>query len=142
LCETATAAGGAYLPFQIVDAQEWMAGYRDRLTELEARAERAQDALARAEATATSPDGAVTVTVDPAGGLRALVLSDRSTRMSRTELAAAIVATAGSARREAAAAAAAAMAPLLGDRSEAMRLLRAQVPAEAPSGPRAPGGWR
>jgi DNA-binding protein YbaB len=122
-----------------VDAQEWLAGYRDRLAEIGARAGRAQDALARAEATATSPDGAVTVTVDPAGGLRGLVLAERTAGMSRTQLAAAIVATAGAARRGAAEAAVAAMAPLLGGAALAQRLLREHLPAQPPTGP---GGRR
>jgi hypothetical protein len=125
-----------------VDAEEWLAGYRARLTDLEARAGRAQDALAHAEATATSPDGAVTVTVDPAGGLRALVLSDRTSQMTRTQLAAAIVATAGTARRDAAAEAVAAMAPLLGDSSRAMSLLRGFAPDEPPARSSRPDGRR
>ncbi|MCO1657470.1 YbaB/EbfC family nucleoid-associated protein [Pseudonocardia humida] len=125
-----------------MDAEEWLVGYRARLAELEARAGRAQDALARAEATATSPDGAVTVTVDPAGGLRALVLSDRATQMGRTQLAATIVATAGTARRDAAAEAIAAMSPLLGDDSRAMRLLRGDVPTPPPTGSPRPDGGR
>ncbi|WP_214405993.1 YbaB/EbfC family nucleoid-associated protein [Pseudonocardia lacus] len=121
-----------------MDAEEWLAGYRTRLAELEARAGRAQDALARAGATATSPDGAVTVTVDPVGGLRALVLSDRTAQMTRTQLAAAIVATAATARHEAAAEAVAVMAPLLGDGSAAMRMLRGHLAA----GPSRPDGDR
>lgn len=124
-----------------MNAEEWLAGYRTRLTDLEARAGRAQDALAHAEATATSPDGAVTVTVDPAGGLRALVLSDRTSQMTRTQLAAAIVATAGTARRDAAAEAVAAMAPLLGDSSRAMDLLRGFASEPPTQSPR-PGGRR
>jgi len=105
-----------------------LAGYRDRLAELGERAGRAQDALARAGATATSPDGAVAVTVDPMGGLRALVLSERTARMDRAQLAAAIVATAGTARRAAAEAGIAAVVPLLGADSPAVRMMRDNLP--------------
>jgi hypothetical protein len=107
--------------------QEWLAGYRDRLDQLGARTARAQEALAHAEATATSPDGVVTATVDPAGALRALVLSERSANLSRTDLAAAIVATARIAQNRAARQAADAVAPLLDEHSEAMRLMRDRV---------------
>lgn len=120
-----------------MDAEEWLAGYRTRLAELEARSGRVQDALARAGATATSPDGAVAVTVDPAGGLRELVLSDRTSQMTRTQLAAAIVATAAAARHDAAVEAVAVMAPLLGEGSRAMDLLRGHLTAGPP---RASGG--
>lgn len=108
------------------NAEEWLAGYRDRLTQLGARTARAQQDLARAEATVTSPDGLVTITVNPAGALRGLVLSDRTAGMSRTELAAAVLATARIAQDRAARLAAEAMAPVLGEAAtgEVMRLVR------------------
>jgi DNA-binding protein YbaB len=103
---------------------ELLAGYRDRLAQLGARSARAHEDLAHAEATATSPDGVVTVTVDPAGALRSLVLSDRSADLTRTDLAAAIMATARIAQNRAARRAVEAIAPLVGEHSEAMRLMR------------------
>jgi DNA-binding protein YbaB len=111
-----------------VDGEEWLAGYRDRLTALRARTERAQDALAHAEATVTSPDGAVTVTVNPAGALSSLVLSERTTTMTRAQLAAAVLATARTAQQEAGQRAMTAVAPILGgEDSEAMRVLRSSI---------------
>jgi DNA-binding protein YbaB len=112
-----------------MNGEEWLAGYRDRLAALRARTERAQDALAHAEATVTSPDGAITVTVNPAGALQRLVLSERSTGMTRVQLAAAVLATARTAQQEAAERAMAAVAPVLGEGSEAMRALRSNLGA-------------
>jgi DNA-binding protein YbaB len=113
-----------------MNGEEWLAGYRDRLAALRARTERAQDALAHAEATVTSPDGAVTVTVNPAGALRRLVLSERTTGMTRVQLAAAVLATAHTAQQEAAERAMSAVAPVLGgEGSEAMRTLRSNLGA-------------
>jgi DNA-binding protein YbaB len=118
-----------------VNGEDWLAGYRDRLTTLRARTERAQDALASAEATVTSPDGAVTVTVNPAGALRSLVLSERTTTMTRAQVAAAVLATARAAQQEAGQRAMSAVAPILGgEDSDAMRQLRSSIGA--------PGGVR
>jgi DNA-binding protein YbaB len=110
-----------------VDGEEWLTGYRDRLTTLRARTERAQDALAHAEATVTSPDGAVTVTVNPAGALSSLVLSERTTTMTRAQLAAAVLETARTAQEAAAGQALAAVTPLLGENSPALAVLRSHV---------------
>lgn len=113
-----------------MDGAQWSASYRGRLDEIGARAAQAQRALAGVEATASSRDGTVTVTVDPAGALRRLVLSERSEAMTRVQLAALVVATAGQARADAARQATDAVALLIGHGSEAMRMLRAYLPAE------------
>jgi DNA-binding protein YbaB len=113
-----------------MNGEEWLAGYRDRLAALRARTERAQDALAHAEATVTSPDGAVTVTVNPAGALQRLVLAEKTTGMTRVQLAAAVLATARTARQEASQRAMSAVAPILGgEDSDAMRALRSSIGA-------------
>lgn len=98
-----------------MDGQQWLASYRDRLAEIRDRAERARDALAALEVTLTSRDGAVSVTVDHAGVLRRLVLSERAEALTRTQLAAAVLATARAAHDEAGHRVAAVMAPLVGD---------------------------
>jgi DNA-binding protein YbaB len=113
-----------------MNGEDWLAGYRDRLAALRARTDRAQDALAHAEATVTSPDGAVTVTVGPAGALQRLVLGERSTALTRVQLAAAVLAAAHAAHQEAARRAVAAVAPVLGgEDSEAVRVLRGNLGA-------------
>ncbi|MGI9001886.1 MAG: YbaB/EbfC family nucleoid-associated protein [Pseudonocardia sp.] len=113
-----------------MDAEQWLAAYRERLTEIGARAARAREELAGVEATASSRDGAVTVTVNPAGALRRLVLSERSEALTRTQLAAAVLATAAQAQGAAARQATAAVAPLIGEDSETMRLLRTHLPVD------------
>ncbi len=110
-----------------MDGEQWLASYRERLGTLGMRAAQARDALAGVEATASSRDGAVTVTVDPAGALQRLVLGERSAELSRVQLAAAVLATAREAQGEAARRAAEAVAPLLGEDSEAMRVVRAHL---------------
>jgi len=114
-----------------MDGQQWLASYRGRLTEIGARAARAEQALAGVVDTASSRDGAVTVTVNPSGTLQRLVLGERSEHMSRAQLAAAVLATAREAHAEAARLATDAVAPLVGEGSEAMRTLRRHLPAEA-----------
>lgn len=110
-----------------MDGADWLAHYRRRMIELEARASGVQKALAGVEGTAESRDGAVTVTVTPGGALRRVVLSERTEGMNRAQLAAIVVATAGEAQVAAARAAAAALAPLIGDDTEAMHVLTSQL---------------
>jgi DNA-binding protein YbaB len=112
-----------------MDGRAWLASYEERLQDIGGRARRAQAELAGVEATATSRDEAVTVTVDPAGALRSLVLGEAANGLTREQLAAAVVGTARQAHAEAARMAAAAVAPLLGEGTAAMALLRSHLPA-------------
>ncbi|MFD1533258.1 YbaB/EbfC family nucleoid-associated protein [Pseudonocardia aurantiaca] len=116
------------VPSLAMDGRAWLASYEERLDEINERAQQAQRELAGVEATATSPDGAVTVTTDPAGELRSLVLGEAAERLTREQLAAAVLGTAGRARAEAAQLAAAAVAPLLGEGTTGMSLLRSHLP--------------
>ena len=109
-----------------MDGREWLAGYRERLQEVRARAGRAQEELAAVAGTATSRDGAVTVTVDAAGALQRLALSERTEGMSRVQLAAAVLDTARRAQQAAVQQAEAVLVPVLGERSAAMAVIRAQ----------------
>lgn len=99
------------------DAQAWLENYRRRIDEIGGRARRAGELLDGAQATVTSHDGAVTVTVTPGGELRALVLHDAAGRLSRIRLAETITATVGAARAQASREAAQILAPLLGRRA-------------------------
>jgi DNA-binding protein YbaB len=110
-----------------MDGREWLTSYREQLQEIRARTVRAQQALATAAGTATSRDGAVTVTVDPAGALRRLVLSEGIDGLTRVQLADAVLDTAHRARQEAVRQAEDALVPVLGERSEAMAVLRAHL---------------
>lgn len=113
-----------------MDGRAWLASYEERLQDIGGRAERAQRALADVEATATSRDGAVTVTVNPAGALQRLELGERSTALTREQLAAAVQSTARQAQAEAARLAAAAVTPLLGEGSAAMAMFRSRLPED------------
>lgn len=112
-----------------MDGRRWLDDYQQRLQDIRAQAHRAQTALAGVEATATSADGAVTVTAGPGGVLRRVVLSRRSEGLSRTQLGASVMAAVVQAQGDAARLATATLEPLLGRDSEAMRVLRSHLPA-------------
>lgn len=95
-------------------------------------ARRAAEAKARLEhisATATSADGAVTVTVNTSGALQELTFGPRADELPRTRLAAAVVATAKRAQVQAAQQLTSVMAPVIGADSDAMKFLREQIPS-------------
>lgn len=112
-----------------MDAQEWLPSYRERLSEIKARADAARRALSGLEGTAATRDGAVTVTVAPTGALRRLVLTERAEQLSRTQLAEAVLETARRAHAHVARDVQDVLAPLVGA-SEAGRHLRARPPQE------------
>jgi hypothetical protein len=114
------------VPSPGMDGRQWLDSYQHRLADLTARADRARTALAGVDGTASSQDGAVTVTVVPGGALRRLVFSERSESLTRTQLAALVVETAARAQAEADRRVNDAVAPLLGADSEAMRVVRSQ----------------
>jgi len=84
-----------------MDGHAWTDGYRRRLDEIAARAARARAELETVEATASSRDGAVTVTVGAGGALRRLVLTERAEALGREQLAAAVLAAATEAGEQA-----------------------------------------
>ncbi len=84
--------------------------------------------LQRIAATATSADGAVTVTVNTSGALQELSFGPRAGELGNARLAAAVVATAKRAQVEAAQQMKGVMAPLIGTESDAMKFLEEQIP--------------
>jgi DNA-binding protein YbaB len=110
-----------------MDGREWLAGYQNRLQEVRARAARAERELAAVTGTATSRDGAVIVTVDQAGALQHLELTEHAEVLPRRQLADTVVDTARRAREEAARQAEAALVPVFGERSAAMEMLRSHL---------------
>jgi hypothetical protein len=104
--------------------ERWYAEYRARLAELGRRTGGAEHRLAEIEATVTSPDGAVTVTVDAGGGLAKLAFGEHSTRLDREELAEAVLAGVRQARVAAGQQALAAVALAVGPNPEATAMLR------------------
>ncbi len=111
-----------------MDGEQWLDGYRHRVSEIERRAERVRAKLDRVAATVISPDGAVCVAVSPAGALQALTLGPGADELSRADLAATILATARRAQDQAAREATETLRPLLGEDSAAMDFLRSQLP--------------
>jgi DNA-binding protein YbaB len=93
------------------------------------RAAEAQERLKHIAATATSADGAVTVTVNTSGALQQLAFGPRAQELPLPRLAAAVVATAQRAQVQAAQQLKVVMAPLIGTDSPAMKFLSEQIPA-------------
>lgn len=106
------------------------------------RAAEAKARLERVSATATSADGAVTVTVNTSGALQELSFGPRADELPRARLAQAVLAAAKRAQVDAAQQLTAIMAPVIGADSDAMHFLREQIPApELPAEEPAPPRW-
>ncbi|WP_018684156.1 YbaB/EbfC family nucleoid-associated protein [Actinokineospora enzanensis] len=112
----------------IRDPQEWVREQEQRTATLLAKAENAQAMLAENSVTATSPDRAVTVTVNPGGGLTSLVLAPEAERLSHQRLSALIMTTYTQAARQAAARTMEIMSGLVGGDSEALDIVRQAMP--------------
>ena len=85
-----------------MDGQTWVDGYRSRLARIQtAAAIRSRDRFG-AEATSSSGDGAVTVTVDALGVVRRVRFTAVAEHLTWVQLADAVVAAAGRARAQAA----------------------------------------
>lgn len=98
-----------------MDPAQWLADYRDRLERAGRGAGQARESLRAAGATAKSPRGDVTVSVNAAGALEGLSLTPMARKSEADALAGLIVATAREAQRLAAARMAEVMAVYLGD---------------------------
>jgi DNA-binding protein YbaB len=130
-------AGGTGIEFGASQRQEEidpkavadMNALSPEIAEIRQRAAEAQERLKHVSATATSPDGAVTATVNTAGALQRLEFGARADELPRTALAAAVVATAQRAQAQAAQQLTAIMAPVIGEHSAAMEFLEEQIPA-------------
>ncbi len=98
------------------------------MPEIVRRAAEAKARLERVSASATSADGAVTVTVNTSGALQELTFGPRADELPRARLAQAVLATAKRAQLDAARQLTAVMAPVIGADSDAMEFLREQIP--------------
>ncbi|MET0132804.1 MAG: YbaB/EbfC family nucleoid-associated protein [Kibdelosporangium sp.] len=106
---------------------EWLSGFEARIADMQAKSAALQQDIAAAGATASTPDGAVRVTVGPTGALQDLQLGPSVTRYPPAELAAIITRTAGEAQRQAAHRVAAAFAPVA-EGTDAMQMLESFLP--------------
>ncbi|WP_216216833.1 YbaB/EbfC family nucleoid-associated protein [Amycolatopsis aidingensis] len=112
-----------------MDPAQWLADYRDRLERAAHGARQARDSLREAGATARSPRGEVTVSVNAGGALDELALTPAARKLEADALAGLIVSTAREAQRLASARMAEVMAGYLGD-GPALTQLTQHLPAE------------
>lgn len=99
------------------------------------RAEKTKADIAKVTGVATSDDGAATVTVSATGALMGVSFGRAADKLPKERLAEAVMAAARKAQATAAQQVTTLMTPLIGADSEAMRLLREQLPTveEPPS---------
>lgn len=98
-----------------MDPAQWLADYNDRLERAAYGARAASASLREVGASATSPRGEVTVTVNAAGVLEHVTLTAAARRLEADVLAALIVTTAREAQQLASARMAEVMATYLGE---------------------------
>ncbi|HEY0449405.1 YbaB/EbfC family nucleoid-associated protein [Actinophytocola sp.] len=113
-----------------MDPAQWLADYRDRLERVAYSARAASASLREVGASATSPRGEVTVTVNAGGGLEQVGLTPAARKLETDALAALIVATSREAQRLAGARTAEVMAGYLGE-GEALAEITQHLPAGA-----------
>jgi hypothetical protein len=111
-----------------VEPEELLADYRARVAGIAERAQAARARIATVRGTATSSDGAVTLSVNVQGGLEELSFGPAAESLAPPELAATILRTSRKARVRAATAGADALVPLIGNESAAMSVVRANIP--------------
>lgn len=97
--------------------------------ELLRRAEKTKTDIAQVTGVATSEDGAATVTVSATGALLGVTFGRAADKLPKERLAEAIMAATRKAQATAAHQVTTLMTPLIGTDSEAMRMLRSQLPA-------------
>jgi DNA-binding protein YbaB len=109
-------------PKQIVDS------YTQDVSDLAARAAEAREQIRHLAGTASSQDGAVTVTVNGGGALQRLSFGPAADQLPRVRLAEMVMATARRAQAQASQQILAIMTPLVGEDSDAMRFVEEQIP--------------
>jgi DNA-binding protein YbaB len=97
-----------------VEPEELLEAYRARVADIAQRADAVRARIANVRGTATSGDGAVTVSVNVHGALEALSFAEAAESLSLPDLAAEILRTSRKARLRAASAGADALVPLIG----------------------------
>ncbi|MEV8437118.1 YbaB/EbfC family nucleoid-associated protein [Actinosynnema sp. NPDC051121] len=110
-----------------MDPQQWLDNFEAKLADLQRKSADLQENFQNSQATASSPDGAVTITVGPNGGLLDIRLGHRATELGSARLTALIMQTAKVAQKQAAQQVMAAFEPL-GEGTEAMRMVSDAIP--------------
>ncbi|MCP2261494.1 YbaB/EbfC DNA-binding family protein [Streptoalloteichus tenebrarius] len=109
------------------DTQRWLADFEGTLADLRQKSQALEENIAAAATTVSSPDGSVTVTVAPNGGLQQLVLGHRACELGPARLTALIMQTVHKGQRLAAHKVAEAFVPM-GAGTEAMGMLTSHLP--------------
>jgi DNA-binding protein YbaB len=123
-----------------VDPNQIVASYEQEIAGIAARAEEAKEKIKNLSGTASSPDGAVTVTVNGGGALQDISFGREVDDLPRAQLAATIMTTARKAQAQASRQILAIMGPLVGEDSDAMRFVKEQIPS--PEEPEDDYGYR
>jgi DNA-binding protein YbaB len=122
-------------PFEGLDPDSMLHELRRQADDLENKADRLRTELATATATATSPDGAVTVTLSPTGALQHISFSAKVSGVSPDALGPLVMRTVQAAQREVSNRVTASLAQQFGD-SDTMDFITRFMPKpdEAPAG--------
>ncbi|GGU22203.1 YbaB/EbfC family nucleoid-associated protein [Lentzea flava] len=112
----------------MTDPHQLLDDYEQRTAALLERAEEAKAQIASLTGTATSSDGAVTVSVSAGGALLSLSFGAKADDLPKDRLAAVVMSTAKRAQAQAVGQIATIMAPVIGDNSDAMRFVQEQIP--------------
>lgn len=111
----------------MTDPQAWLRDYRAQGEDMVRRSQEFSEQLREVTETASSRDGAVTVTVTPSGALQDLVFSPRARELSEGQLAQLTLQTSREAQARVAHRVAELAAPVIGD-GDSMAFLRGQLP--------------
>ncbi|MFL6127138.1 YbaB/EbfC family nucleoid-associated protein [Actinophytocola sp.] len=118
-------------PFEGLDPDAMLRELRQQAADLETKATQLQTDLASASATATSPDGAVTVTLSPTGALRDISFSAKTAAHKPEALGPLVMKTVRAAQREVSNRVATSLASQFGD-PETMDFISQFMPEPEP----------
>ncbi|SHF80810.1 YbaB/EbfC family nucleoid-associated protein [Streptoalloteichus hindustanus] len=110
-----------------METQQWLTDFEATVADLRRKSQELEENIGAAATTVSSPDGSVTVTVAPNGGLQQLALGHRACELGPARLTALIMETVHKGQRMAAHKVAEAFAPL-GAGTEAMGMLTSHLP--------------
>lgn len=115
-------------PSMATAPEEYLRRFEARMASMRANADRLQEGLQATNATATSEEGEVTVTVNLSGALQSIEFGPTHRHLSGQGLSNLIMETYGEAAAEASSRTADVMSDILGDDSEALSIMRRYAP--------------
>lgn len=117
-------------PFEGLDPDAMLAELRQQAADLETKATQLRTELDKTTATATSPDGAVTVTLSPTGALQNITFSAKAAAVKPEALGPLVMQTVATAQREVSNRVTASLSQQFGD-SETMDFITQFMPKPA-----------